>query len=102
MSLLKRTRCFMSPFVWRKKIQRGIILWLLKIKITNQPVSFKMTRLTPTQLVFANPRHDFPFHHFLYANNTRFHGGRNIWQDKRKRTVTTILHETIQLIFLLL
>lgn len=58
--IVKTDTVFYESICLEKKNTTWNYTVAVKNQNNEQPVSFEMIRLTPTQLVFANPRHDFP------------------------------------------
>jgi len=58
--IVKTDTLFYESIRLMKKNKKWNYVVAVKNQNNEQPVSFEMTRLTPTQLVFANPTHDFP------------------------------------------
>jgi hypothetical protein len=58
--VVKTDTVFYESIRLMKKNKKWNYVVAVKNQNNEQPVSFEMTRLTPTQLVFANPTHDFP------------------------------------------
>ena len=58
--IIKSDTVFYESISLEKKNKKWNYVVSVKNQNNEQPVSFEMTELTPTQLVFENPNHDFP------------------------------------------
>jgi hypothetical protein len=58
--VVKTDTVFYESIRLMKKNKKWNYVVAVKNQNNEQPVSFEMKRLTPTQIVFANPTHDFP------------------------------------------
>lgn len=72
--LVKGDQIFMREAITIEKegdeIMMYVFLYEAKIKAEQPPIGFKLVKSSPTELVFENPKHDFP-QRILYTKNAK-------------------------------